>query len=156
MEGAEDCRAYVEHLHHEHARLNQLLLSIGHEVKDLSRATESADALTPLGQRFADLHRQLQSHFAEEETGGCLEEAVTRCPSLGDDCKKIVAEHAVLDGTLKELVNEARDPAAVPADLQQKYQAFADRILAHEAAENRILQMAFGADAADYDVEGVD
>jgi len=37
--------------------------------------------------------------------------------------------------------------------VQRDYRAFAAKLHAHEAAENRLLQMAFGAEAADYYVE---
>jgi len=153
---AEGCHAYVEHLQHEHGRLNQLLLAIGHEVAELSKAGQPEDAIAHLAQRLADLRQQLQAHFAEEETGGCLEEAVTRCPSLSGDSKTIVAEHPLLDHMLEQLVAQTRNPAVRPADVQRDYGAFAEKLHTHEAAESRLLQMAFGAEAADYDVEGAD
>jgi hypothetical protein len=156
MNGAEDCRAYVEHLYHEHHQLDQLVLEIGHEVAELGHAIRTADARAHLAQRLGDLHKQLRTHFAEEEAGGCLEEAVTRCPSLCDECHAILAEHVVLNRTLEDLVKRSRDPELAPADLQRNYQAFVERLRAHDAAETRMLQMAFGAEAADYDVEEVD
>src|SRR6478672_12547042 len=109
MNEAEDCRPYVEHLQHEHSRLNQLLLEIGHEVTKPGQTIQAADAIDRLAQRFADLRQQLQRHFTEEETGGCLEEAVTRCPSLSEDSKLIVAEHPALDRMLEQLVLQTRN-----------------------------------------------
>jgi Hemerythrin HHE cation binding domain len=154
MNGAEDCRAYVEHLQHEHGRLHQLLLEIGHEVEKLGQAGPPSGVFDHLAQRLTDLRQQLQTHFAEEEAGGCLEEAVTRCPSLSDDSKAIVAEHPVLDRMLEQLLVQTRKQAVSSSDFQRDYQAFAKKLHAHEAAENRLLQMAFGSDATDYDVEG--
>jgi len=156
MNGAEDCRAYVEHLQHEHGRLNQLLLEIGHEVAALGRAGQPEDSIAHLAQRLTDLRQQLQAHFAEEEAGGCLEEAVARCPSLNEDSKAIVAEHPLLDRMLEQLLVQTRNRAVSGADVQRDYRAFGEKLHAHEAAENRLLQMAFGAEATDYDVEGDD
>ena len=153
MNGSEECFAYAEHLNHEHRRLNQLLRDINHDVTQLGQG----DVRTPiaaLGKRIDDLRRQLQTHYAEEETGGCLEEAVTRCPSLASDTKTILEEHPQLDRMLERLAAQTSDPAARPADVQQSWQLFSKKFHAHEAAETRLLQMAFGADAADLDVEG--
>lgn len=144
--------AYIDHLLHEHDRLNKLLLEIGREVANLSQASPSQNALAHLAQQFADLRRQLQAHFAEEEAGGCLEEAVTRCPSLGIDSNTIVAEHPFLDRMLDQLVTQTRNLAVAPADVQRDFREFVDKLHAHEEAENRLLQMAFGAESADYDV----
>ena len=101
MNGADDCHAYVEHLQHEHGRLHRLLLEIGHEVAAFSGVGQSPDAVVHFAQRLTDLRQQLQTHFAEEEAGGCLEEAVVRCPSLREDCKTILAEHPHLDRMLE-------------------------------------------------------
>lgn len=105
MSEAEGCGAYVAHIQQEHHQLNELLLQTGHEIDGLSHAIPRAVALAHLSQRLVDLHQQLQSHFTEEETGGCLEEAVARCPSLSNDCKTAMAKHTVLDRTLEQLVN---------------------------------------------------
>jgi hypothetical protein len=156
MNEPEDCRAYVEHLQHEHGRLNQLLLEIGHEVEKLGQAGQPENAAANLAKRFTDLRQQLQTHFTEEETGGCLEEAVARCPSLSEDGTLIVAEHPVLDRMLEQLLVQIRNRAVSGPDVQRDYQAYAKKLHAHEAAENRLLQMAFGAEATDYDVEGDD
>jgi Hemerythrin HHE cation binding domain len=152
MNGADDCRAYVEHLQHEHGHLNQLLLEIGHEVAALDKVGDRPDPIGHLARRLSDLRQQLQKHFAEEETGGCMEEAVTRCPTLRESSKGILVEHPQLDRMLEQLLEQAR--AAAAADVQRDFQVFANKLREHEQAENRLLQMAFGAEAADYDVEG--
>jgi len=156
MNGAQDCRAYIEHLRHEHHQIIQLLLEIGHQITNAGNAAPSSAARDALVRRLGELYKQLRTHFAEEEAGGCLEEAVTRCPSLGDECQTILAEHAVLSRELEQLVKHSQDPSVSPADLALSYQAFAQQLRVHDAAETRMLQMAFGAEAADYDVEEVD
>jgi hypothetical protein len=57
---------------------------------------------------------------------------------------------------LEQLLVQIRNRAVSGADVQREYQAFAKKLHAHEAAENRLLQMAFGSEATDYDVEGDD
>ena len=153
MNDADDCHAYVERLQHEHSQIHQLLLEIGHEVAAMDHPSQGTDPFGHLAQRLSGLRQQLQAHFAEEEAGGCLEEAVTRCPSLSEESQAIVAEHPQLDRMLEQLVEQTRNREVTPADVQRDYRALAAKLHAHEAAENRLLQMAFGAEAADYDVE---
>lgn len=153
MNDPEECVAYAEHLHHEHGRLNRLLLEIGHDVVTLGRPDAEQSLRERLKTRITDLCDQLKAHFAEEEAGGCLEEAVTRCPSLAGDTKKIFEEHHLLDQLLCKLLPQVSDPAAKPSDVQTSWQVFYSKIRAHEAAETRLLRMAFGAESAEYDAE---
>jgi hypothetical protein len=54
-----------------------LNIEISHEVAKLIRVGTPKDSLAHLVQLLADLRQHLQAHFAEEEAGGCLEEAVS-------------------------------------------------------------------------------
>jgi hypothetical protein len=129
-------------------------LEIGHDIAQVGRPDAQPGLRERLETCVTDLCGQLTAHFAEEETGGCLEEAVTRCPSVAGDIKPIMEEHPLLDQLLRTLLAQISDPAATPADLQASWQAFYGKIHAHEAAETRILRMAFGAQSAEYDIEG--
>ena len=156
MNEPDECIAYAEHLHHEHRRLNRLLLEIGREFSLLDSPSRPPGLLTRLGKRIVDLRKQLQAHYAEEEAGGCLEEAVARCPSLALDTKVIVKEHPLLDRMLDDLLAQIRELTAEAGELQQAWRDFYTKIQLHEAAETRLLQTAFGAESADYDVEEAD
>jgi iron-sulfur cluster repair protein YtfE (RIC family) len=156
MNGPEESVAYAEHLHHEHRRLNRLLLDISHDVVQLRGPNVDQGLLQRLEARFTDLCDQLKVHFAEEEAGGCLEEAATRCPSLAGDIKTIFEEHHILDQLLCRLLSEVSDTAAKPADIQASWQAFYDKVRTHEAAETRLLRMAFGSESAELDTEDDD
>jgi hypothetical protein len=153
MNDPEECVAYAEHLHHEHSRLNRLLTEVGHEVARLGQPDVEHGLRARLETRITDLCDQLNSHFAEEEAGGCLEEAVTRCPSLAAEMSTVMQEHQVLDRLLCTLLAQLGDPAVTAAEVQSSWQAFYTTIQSHEAAETRLLQMAFGAHAASYDIE---
>ncbi len=153
MDADEESVAYAEHLHHEHHRLNRLLLEIGHEVARLVGPPADRTLLQRLETRITDLWDQLKAHFAEEEDGGCLEEAVTRCPALAVNLQSIMEEHSVLEQLLGQLLAEVSDPSIAPAEVGAKWQAFYNKIRAHEAAETRLLRMAFGHESAEYDTE---
>ena len=115
MEADDECAAYAGHLHHEHHRLNRLLLEIGHEVGQLAGAQADRRVVQRLETRITDLLSQLKTHFAEEESGGCLEEAVSRCPSLAGETETILKEHQQLDQLLCRVLSQISD-SATPAD----------------------------------------
>jgi iron-sulfur cluster repair protein YtfE (RIC family) len=154
MNGVNHCGAYLEHLQAEHHRLNCALLEIRHQFAELNRSTQPPDGLAELTKRLEDLLKELRSHFAEEEEGGCLEEAVARCPSLGPQTKDLMGEHPQLARALEQLLAAMKDRAANQEAWQKQFEAFATDLRAHECAENRLLQTALGGEAADYDVEG--
>jgi hypothetical protein len=154
MNDPDECFAYAEHLNHEHGRLNRLLLEIGHEMAQLGRPDQPQELVAHLGVRIANLCTQLQAHYAEEEAGACLQEAVTRCPSLAMNARTILGEHPELVRMLEHIAAQTSATATKPSEIQQAWQMFSKKFHAHEAAETRLLQMAFGAEAADLDVEG--
>lgn len=147
MRDLQDCLPYVKHLRMEHRRLNEVL----RQTSSIFVSTASPrrnDIRGQLVNSLTDLRADLAHHFAEEESGGCMEEAVSRCPGLSLDAKKVVAEHGrlleKLDSVLQHAARLHFDAARVDA-LEQEFQSFAELLKHHEAAENRILQMGFGA-----------
>ena len=154
MNGVNHCGVYVEHLQAEHHRLNCALLEIRHQFAGLNRSTQPKNGLGGLVERLEDLLRELRSHFAEEEAGGCIEEAVSRCPSVGPQAKDLMGEHPQLARALEQLLAAMKDREGNAEAWQKQFEAFAVDLWAHECAENRLLQTALGGDAADYDAEG--
>jgi len=146
MRDLQDCLPYVKHLHMEHRRLNEVLRRISGLFAPAD-SQQSSNIPTQLVGSLADLRAELSHHFAAEESGGCMEEAVSRCPGLSPDAKKVEAEHVVLlqklDDVIQRATSQPRQTVGV-ASLKQEFQLFADTLRQHEAAENRILQMGFG------------
>lgn len=154
MNGVNHCGAYLEHLQAEHHRLNCALIGIRRQIAELNRSTRPLEALATLREKLEDLLLELRGHFAEEEAGGCLEEAEARCPSLVPQAKHLMGEHSQLARALEQLLATTKDRAANPIALRRQFESFATDLRTHQCAENRLLQTALGADAADYDMEG--
>ena len=154
MNGFNHCGAYLEHLQAEHHRLNCALIEIHHQIVELNRTTQSQEVLAGVRQSLENLLRELRNHFAEEEEGGCLEEAAARCPSLAPRTKDLMDEHPQLAQEMEQLLAITKDRTTNPKALRRQFEAFAKGLRAHQCAENRLLQTALGADAADYDMEG--
>jgi hypothetical protein len=147
MRDLSDCLPYVKHLRMEHRRLNEVLRQISGIFVPPASLRQSSIRVQ-LMNSLTELRADLSHHFAEEESGGCMEEAVSRCPGLSPDVKKVEAEHAMLleklDCVLQRAASLQLEAARVTV-LQQEFQSFAELLKHHEAAENRILQMGFGA-----------
>jgi iron-sulfur cluster repair protein YtfE (RIC family) len=148
----EDCRPYVEHLILEHRRLHEVLAQTQHSLAELGRAQQPAREANDIAQRLRDLRDELNRHYAEEEAGGCMEEALLRCPSITPEVKRVQAEHPALKQEMDLLVAKAAKLAPVPSDwaeLKRDFEEFAAKLRMHETAEDRILLYGFGAEAMD-------
>ena len=146
MNGAEECRPYLEHLHDEHRHIQQLVQVIQSEFFQGDPCRVGHDVRARLPERLSELADVLQHHFAEEEAGGCIEEAVSRLPSLSTQARELEHEHTVLLSSLTQLVDRVRSTGLRDSSIQAvhaEFSSFARDLLAHEAAENRLLQQGF-------------
>src|SRR6187431_766552 len=89
------CRSYVDHLVAEHRRLHVMLREMRNAIV---RSVEPGEdpSFARVVQILKQLYAELKQHFAGEDAGGCLEEAVSRCPRLSTDAKRIEAEHPAI------------------------------------------------------------
>jgi hypothetical protein len=155
MDSLNHCGALFEHLQSVHHKLNCELLEVRHQFEALLPDQTSGPAVDALIARLERLHRDLLDHYREEETGGCMEEAIARCPSLGPQGKALMAEHPLLAQALESLIAQIKQCRGSPQTWQQGYDEFVRQVRTHEAEENRIMTYALGAVAADMDVEGL-
>src|SRR5215218_9902290 len=91
MRDYNECRCYVEHLIADHRRLHRMLrLAQGAIVASGSpdRDATCADIVQVLRQ----VREELKHHFAQEEAGGCLDEAASRCRGLSVEANRIELE----------------------------------------------------------------
>jgi iron-sulfur cluster repair protein YtfE (RIC family) len=147
MYANEGCPIYVEHVLAEHRRLHNMLRLARAAI--VQSGGPDRDATTAdLVRVFQQVRSELAHHFAEEEGGGCLEEAVSRCPRLSGQARRIEAEHPALLRDLDALIVGAQaSEKSVEARqrMEQAFKALCERLHAHEAAENNLLRQAFGA-----------
>jgi hemerythrin HHE cation binding domain-containing protein len=138
--------AYVDYLLAEHQRLHALLRHAGAAIVQSGgpdRDASAADIVRVLRQ----VRDELSHHFAEEEAGGCLEEAVSRCPRLSREANRLGAEHADLLHQIDELMTLAAgsEPShTVHIAMENAFKDVCERLYAHEAAENSLLREGFG------------
>jgi hemerythrin len=141
-----ECRCYVDHLIAEHRRLHKLLRQTRSAIVS-SLEPDVEPSFAEIARVLARLRGELEQHFAQEERGGCLEEAVSRCPRLATEAKRIEAEHPQILADLDRLLSDAQElPPTRPNQLaiQHAYDRLHQRLRIHEKAENNLLAQGFG------------
>ena len=131
---------------HEHRELQRRLLELRRVVRDKESGRSNAQRLTILSPALADLRKRMQAHFAQEETGEVMEEAVIRIPRLAHDAAKIEREHPELIKRIDAAIrlSESTDPTAEDWEkASDAVEAFVAQMLAHIEAENHLLQQVF-------------
>jgi hypothetical protein len=130
----------------EHRRLDDLL----QKVRDSIVATGETGRL-PMADvvpMLRSVREELERHFAEEEEGGCLDEAVSRLPKLAAEANRIETEHPDLLRQLDALIKTASDREThAPDALEEPFRKLHQQLRRHEAAENKLLKEGLGVGA---------
>lgn len=147
MRDYKECQPYIDHLLTEHRRLNALLRQAHANIVQSGGPDRDA-SLADVAAILRQVRAELASHFAEEEAGGCMEEAVSRCPGLSAEAERIEAEHPPLLVEFDRLIAqaEAGEPTVESRlALEKMFDDLCRQLHAHEAAENALLRQGFGA-----------
>ena len=145
MRDYEECRPYVEHLLAEHRRLHSMLTRAKRAIR-----SDGGSTLGWAWRTYAILSQvrdELRQHFEEEEGGGCMDEAVSRCPRLAAELRRIEAEHPEILLSLDRLIADVMDGTNSVEDratLSHQFDELCRQLHAHEAAENELLRRGFG------------
>jgi hypothetical protein len=146
MRDCEECQPYVNHLIVEHRRLHGMLHSARTSIMQ-SRGPDRDASVDDIVHALRRIRSELAQHFAEEDAGGCLDEAVCHCPRLAAEAKRIEAEHPELLSEIDRLIAEALDSEQSVANrisMERDFEQLYRQLCVHEAAENAILRQAFG------------
>lgn len=155
MRSDDQCLSYVNHIVAQHRRLHAMLRLMRNAIGQ-SVQPDELPSFAEIVRILARLREELEHHFAEEEAGGCLDEAVSRCPSLSAEAKRIAAEHQEILAQVDGLTEQAGTLAPTPRnqlEIQQAFDRLYRRLQRHEAAENRLLAQGFGVQVNGDDAE---
>jgi hypothetical protein len=146
MNGTDERFAYVDHMLAEHRHLDRLL----RRTLAMLPAWEEADNthwLPRMVSGLAAIRNELAHHFHDEEQGGCLEEAVARCPALSTEARQVERQHDELLEHLDELISRCQTTAPpTPAQaraVDQEFRQIVREVKLHEAQEAHIIQRGF-------------
>lgn len=133
---------FLQHLLREHEGLTEELAIVRRSLRRELLGNEAEEARRKALLRLDELRNHLAAHFQEEECEGCLEEAVSRRPSLARDVKAIVAEHGGLLGNLDRIVDLLRKGASPRevASAEAEFETFAEQLIDHERREQEAVQ----------------
>lgn len=146
MRDDQDCRCYVDHVLAEHRRLHALLRQMRAAIAS-SVGPDEPPTFAGVLAVLTRLREELEQHFAQEDGGGCLEEAVSRCPRLAAEAQRIESEHPQILAELDRLIEGAKSLAPThPNQLatQRSFDQFCQHVRSHEKAENALLAEGFG------------
>jgi hemerythrin len=134
-----DCEAYLKRIDSEHhavkASLNRL-----HKMLTTCHDKPTECGCVPHDE-LKQLREELARHFQEEESGGCLEEAACRCPSLAHEVTMLEGQHRTLLHQLDALITATPAKSLkVPMELFREFEA---QLLEHEAKEETIIRHGF-------------
>lgn len=135
------------HVLAEHRDLFNLLLSVRSALAAAGPPTP--DRRSAVLESMHHLRDHLADHFAQEEQGGFLEEAVARIPRLSAAVQSILGQHPLLLANLDRVIE---DLEASPADsgawvrANHDFEAFSARMTAHERSENAVVQSGYNED----------
>jgi hypothetical protein len=119
-------------------------------LRDVERALNRHDRARGLVEhQLRNLTELIEAHFAREEAGGYMGEALTRAPRLGGTAERLLAEHVDLLDDAQKLHMLARagvESMAWWRQIEADFTHLKARLLAHEHAENKLLNEAFNRD----------
>jgi iron-sulfur cluster repair protein YtfE (RIC family) len=133
----------------EHEGLRNTLARTRQEVwvivEQLERCEGVGRASRRGNRRLAALERFLTAHFAREEGRGYLAEALAAAPRYQNRARRLCAQHGELlreIREIRELALQAHLSAEGWTDVYQAYDAFTERLVLHDEAENEIMARA--------------
>src|SRR5688572_13350252 len=121
----------------EHRELERLLQQ-ANEYFRVCRAGTDPSCWSRAAMMLSQLGEYLRQHFAHEEEGGYLEEAIAHLPRLGPPADKLERQHGALLhrwSRVEECLHAAHTVDSWET-LKSEFSRFADLLEAHEQGEN--------------------
>lgn len=141
--------AYVAGFKAEHREMHDVLRNVEKAWRICEAGGWKETDRCRLCEAMTALREHLEHHFAQEEAGGYLEEALLAAPRLAAMADKLLAQHPLLLKNCCETVEKLRhapSDAAVRQRVREEYHDLRRKLLEHERGENAVMQEAFHVD----------
>ena len=145
----ESLQAYVASVRADHRHQGSLVHHVRSALASGAKSNWDQASVQQILASLDELHQHLGQHFAREEEGGYLEEALVHAPRLKDQAAQLMAEHPQLLKRFGDLLTAAKNGKQeqpqwplLASDLNKAI----DELVKHEMGENQLLQDAFAAD----------
>lgn len=142
----EECRAYIDHVRLLFRHLREMVEQLKAKV---DQATESAVACEDARHLLAEIGDKFGAYVAEEKGGGCIEEAVCRCPRLAPQEDEISAQYPQIQThiqTISRLLAGGHALGTSGHIIGEETERLAAALNKLESDERYLLREAFGTD----------
>jgi iron-sulfur cluster repair protein YtfE (RIC family) len=140
MSAPAEKKPVFEQMHEEHDSLREKLGQI-HDVFQ-----NKTPAPTEIKSLLHEFEVALVVHFSHEENEGFFDDVTSHSPALAAEAERLCYEHAELKRDAAELCRFASSGSpSLPwwRELASRCHAFSQKLMHHESAENRLLQIAY-------------
>ncbi|MGY8770219.1 MAG: hypothetical protein ACKVH8_17520 [Pirellulales bacterium] len=139
---------FLHHLSKEHQAIDHELKIVEGTFQRTDPAHSTSDISKLLTSRMIRLKEVLSKHFCEEESIGCLEEAVARRPKLSHQATLIGQEHVELMTDLDRLIEavemEPEDDEKL-IELKKTFDRFVEMVKLYESNESLLVRRGLNA-----------
>lgn len=130
-----------------HRHLHEKVVHLRETLDDIASAKSPKRPHPEVLEELRKFRDELLEHFAQEEEGGYMEEAVSLLPRLGPSARALELQHPPLAAEIHKIVSAAenlRPGVDHWKGVARDFAAFAKTMLTHEAAENALLEQVAG------------
>lgn len=142
----EDCRTYVDHVRLLFRHLTQMVDQLRIHV---NAAKGSVAACEDARHLISDIRDRFDSYVAEERGGGCIDEAVCRCPRLAPQEREITQQYPRVQALIQQVTRQLDGCdmlGTTGRGVAEDVDALAAALSKLESDERYLLREAFGSD----------
>ncbi|HWB12285.1 MAG TPA: hemerythrin domain-containing protein [Gemmataceae bacterium] len=140
----QDDLAFATAFQVEHREMGNLLQRVRHATAD--GCDWSHDAAREARTAIEALERRLRQHFAQEEEGGYLEQALAAAPRLSRPAAELLRQHPAMLAQASTALSTAREAVSDSTRwsvLKQQVEELMSALVGDERSESAIVQEAF-------------
>ncbi len=142
----EDCRVYIDHVRLLFRHIDQMVEQLKGKVIE---ATGSIAACEDARNLIADIEDKFGTYVAEEKGGGCIDEAVCRCPRLAPHEREINLQYPQIQrmiATIRRMLAGCDVLGTSGREIYEAVGQLAAALSKLESDERHLLREAFGSD----------
>ncbi len=139
-------RTWLRELDAQHQSLNEIFLALIDRVNRVRKTDDRIDAYSELLRLIADADLLLKAHFAFEEAGGYLSDALAVAPRLSQRAASLQRDHRRLTTLFAKLAKFAQGMREGDENWERLGVAIGDfsrELQLHDLEENRLVQEAY-------------
>lgn len=146
MDASDPRGGWTEHVESEHQQLRRAILDRRRAFNAPADQGLTSDLVAVVSPKLMAYRDSMREHFAMEEEGGYMDEAVARLPSLSHNADKLMAEHKPLMAAIERIIARLQGNSLSATEWNEccdDFKKFSEQVAVHEANENWLLHHGF-------------